>query len=80
MPCAERIILTLLSFAKATDPPQLSQSGELLATARKHLVGVALVCHVPDNIVFGHVEDVVERDGEFDDSERGGEVPAGFGD
>lgn len=34
--------------------------------------------HVPYDIVFGHVEYVVEGYGELDDSEGGGEVSAGF--
>ena len=36
--------------------------------------------HVPNDIVFGHVEYVVQRHGQFDDSEGGGEVPASFRD
>ena len=30
---------------------------------------------VPDDFVLGRVEDVVQRDGEFDDAEAGAEMP-----
>ncbi|EWS62375.1 hypothetical protein Y695_04398 [Hydrogenophaga sp. T4] len=40
---------------------------------------IGLVAHVPDQAVFGGVEDVVQRDGEFHRAEVGTEVAAGAG-
>mmetsp|Transcript_3378 Transcript_3378/g.6828 ORF Transcript_3378/g.6828 Transcript_3378/m.6828 type:complete len:166 (+) Transcript_3378:851-1348(+) len=76
----EGIVLALFSFAKSGNSAELSQSGESVPSSRQHFVRVALVGHVPDDVVLGHVEDVVQGHGELDDAEGGGEVPARFGD
>ena len=76
----EGIVLAFFSFAKSGNASELSEGGEAVPSSREHFVGVALVGDVPDDVIFGHVEYVVEGDGEFDDAEGGGEVASGFGD
>ena len=51
-----------------------------VAAAGQHLVRVGLVADVPDQPVVGRVEDVVQRDREFDRAEAGGEVAAHLAD
>ena len=41
---------------------------------------IRLVTDVPDQRVLGRVEDIVQRDGQFDDAEPGPEVAAGDAD
>lgn len=41
---------------------------------------IRLVPDVPDDLVFGHVEDIVQRNGEFGDAQRAAEVAAGAAD
>lgn len=77
---AERIVFTLLSFAKSGHAAQLPQGGKPVSSSGQHFVRVALMRHVPNNVILGHVEDVVQGDGELRHSQRGGEVSAGFGD
>jgi len=52
---------------------------EGIATAGKDLVGVGLVPDIPDDLVLGGVEAVVQRDAQFHATEVGGEVSAGLG-
>jgi len=42
-------------------------------------VHVALVAHVPDELVAGAIKDTVKGDGKLDDAEVGSQVPAGGG-
>lgn len=53
---------------------------ELVFPAGDDFVGVTLMADVPDEVVFFHVEDVVEGEGYFDDSEGRTEVAAVSGD
>ena len=59
MSCAEAIVLALASLLKAAEPPALSQSVNLLISARKHLVNVALMSNVPDYMVFRSLKNTV---------------------
>ncbi len=52
---------------------------ERVGTAGEHLVRVALVRDVEDDLVRRGVEDTVQRDGELDDGQVGGHVPADDG-
>ena len=51
-----------------------------LAPAGQHLVRIGLVADVPDQPVVRRVEDIVQRDGEFDRAEAGGEMTAHLAD
>src|SRR5690606_40844119 len=68
-----------VALGEATDATVLAQAAHALAPAGEDLVGIALVADVPDETVAGRVEHVVERDGEFDRSQVGRQVPAGAG-
>jgi hypothetical protein len=41
---------------------------------------IALMGYIPYDVVFGHIEYVMEGDGEFDNAETGGEVSTCFRD
>ena len=49
---------------------------QLVAAAGEHLVRIGLVADVPHEAVARRVEHVVQRDGELDGAEAGGEMPA----
>src|SRR6185437_11866791 len=66
----------------------LQKSGEAVFLAQcvhpagstgEHLVRIALVPDVPDQLVARRVEAAVQRDGQFDNSQAGADVAAGDG-
>src|SRR6516162_5932337 len=61
----ERIDKTAQSFV-------LPQSVKLMAATCQHLVHVALVTDIPEDLVFRGLEDVVERQGNLDNAKIGG--------
>jgi hypothetical protein len=76
---AERIIVGLAALGEPAEAPLLAQRADAVAAAGDDLVGIALVAHVPDQLVIRRVEDRVDRDGQLDDAKRRPEVPAGDG-
>ena len=52
---------------------------ELLPPAGQNLVGVALVADIPDQLILGGVEDIVQGDGQFHYPETWGKMTAGPG-
>ena len=79
MPSAEAIVLALASLLKAAKSSALSKSVNLLISARKHLVNVALVTDVENDMVVRRIENSVERHRKLYDSEIGSKMSAGFG-
>mmetsp|Transcript_5954 Transcript_5954/g.14411 ORF Transcript_5954/g.14411 Transcript_5954/m.14411 type:complete len:580 (-) Transcript_5954:153-1892(-) len=74
------IVLALFALAKSRKSAQLPQSGKPIPAARQNLVGIALVGNVPNDIVRGHVKDIVQSDREFGHSQTRGQVTSRFGD
>ena len=73
---AEGVVLTFSSARKTGKTAALAERADPVATARENLVRVGLMAHVPDDFVVGRVEEVVQRDREFDNAESGAEVSA----
>ncbi len=76
VPHAEDVVGALLAPREAADPAASAQRVEPLAPSRDDLVGVGLMAHVPDDLVPGGVEDVVQGEGELHGAQRRGEVAA----
>ncbi len=72
---AERVMLALAAFAEAAQPAELADGLEPVATIGQNLVDVGLMAHVPNDPVARAVIEIVQGDGELDDSEARGEVP-----
>ena len=75
---AEGVVARLGAAREARDAVDHAQARHRLAPSGEDLVRVGLVPDVPDDAVLGRVEHVVQRDGELDRAEVGGEVPAGL--
>ena len=58
----------------------LLQLADAVAALGKDLVRVGLVADVPDQPVIGGVEDIMERDRQFDDSQPRAQMAAGGAD
>ena len=72
----EGVVGALARLAEPGEPALEADVLERVAPARHQLVGVALVGRVPDDAVDGAVEDAVEGQGELNDAEVRGQVPA----
>jgi hypothetical protein len=57
----------------------LADAAHALAAAGQHLVDVALVAHIEDDLVVGRVEHIVHSNGQLDHAEAAAQVPAGLG-
>ena len=65
-----------LRVGKGARPPCLLDGVQQFAPPGEHLVRVGLVADVPHQPVIGRVEDVMQRDGQLDRPQTGGEVAA----
>ena len=77
---ADDVVRRLGALREPGEAAVLADGPEAVPTPGEQLVRVALVTHVPDDLVLGTVQHTVQRDGEFDRAETGGEVPAGLAD
>ena len=75
----EGIVFGFLALAETGNATELTELFESVASPGQHLVRVALMTDVPDDVVVGHVKDVVQGDGQLDDAEGRTEMAAGFG-
>ena len=58
---------------------QLADGVHTAAAPCQHLVNVCLVAHIPDDLVFGRVEHVVQRHRQLHHAQAGPKVPASLG-
>ena len=58
--------------------PRIAAWFEAVEPAGEHLVDVALMADIEDELVLRRVEDPVQRDGQFDDAEIRPEMAAGL--
>jgi hypothetical protein len=65
---------------EARQPALLPQRRQAVVAARQDLPRVALVAHVPHDLVARTLEHVEQRHRELDHAEPGPDVPAGLGD
>ena len=77
---AERIVFAFRALGEAREPAALAQRADAVAAPGEDLVRIRLVADVPDQPVAWRVEDLMQRDGKFDDAEAGAEMTACDGD
>ena len=73
---AEGVVFALGAQREGRQAAVLLDGVQLFAPAREYLVRVGLVADIPDQAVVRGVVDVVQRNGQFDRAEAGGEVAA----
>ncbi len=74
---AERVVLALAAPGEAAEAAALPKRADAVAPAGHDLVRIGLVPDVPDQLVAGRIEHIMERDRQLDDAEPGAEMPAG---
>src|SRR5690606_1499143 len=71
----ERIVLALGTLGETRQPAFLSQCPDAISPAGQYLVRIGLVADIPDQPVVWRIEDVMQRNGQFDHAEAGAEMP-----
>ena len=79
MACAKGIVGGFASLGEAGETAMLALGVKAVPPAGNDLVGIGLMADIPDEAVYGRVETVVERQGQFDSTEVGSEMAAGLG-
>ena len=77
---AERVVLALAATREAGNPSAHAYAAHRFTAAGENLVRIGLVSHVPDDAVMRRIEDVMQRDGQLDRPQIGGQVAAGLAD
>src|SRR5690606_14535443 len=72
---AERIVLALGTLGETRQPAFLSQCPDAISPAGQYLVRIGLVADIPDQPVVWRIENVMQRNGQFDHAEAGAEMP-----
>ena len=72
---AKRVIRGLRAFREPADPPALPQTVHLRTAPSQNLVRIALVTHVPDQLVARRVKHRVDRHTQFHHTKAGAQMP-----
>src|SRR5690349_13646165 len=76
----ERIVIALFPLAEPAQPAVLPKGMELLPSAREQLVGIALIAGVPDDLVSGRIQQIMQRDRQLHHAEVRSQMSADRGD
>lgn len=77
---AECVMDTFLAPCEAGRAILLPQAAHLVAPPCQNLVRIALVADIPDELVMRRIENRVDGDGKFNDTETGAEMASRLGD
>ena len=77
---AERVVFALAARRERRQAVLELDRAQPVAPSGQHLVRIRLVADVPHQPVVRRVEDIMQRDGELDGAEAGGEVAAHLAD
>src|SRR5689334_15258842 len=80
MRCTERIVFALGPLGETGEAAALTQGANAVATSSENFVRIGLVTDIPDKPVGRRIENIVQGNGEFDDTEPGAEMSARPGD
>src|SRR2546426_2142867 len=80
VPGPELIVRTLAAPQEPGQAARLAQRRQAIVATGEDLPGVALMAHIPHDLVAGRVEAVAERHGQLDHAQAGADVTAGLGD
>ena len=75
----EGVVFALGALCETGETTALAKRADAVATTGEDLVRIGLMTDVPDEAIFRRVEDVVKRNGEFDDAEARPQMAARLG-
>ena len=74
---SERVVFALGAAGEAAEAAALAKSADAVAPPGHDLVRIGLVADVPDQLVAGRVEHIMERDRQLDYAQPSAQMPAG---
>jgi hypothetical protein len=74
---AEAVVFAFRALSKSGQASALPQCSDPVPPSGQDLVRVGLMADVPDQLVCGRIEDIMQRNREFDNAETGAEMAAG---
>ena len=77
---AERVIFGFGALGEAAEATALAQGANAIAPAGQYLVRIALMAHVPDQLVVGRVEHIMDGGGQFHDTQARPQMAPGHAD
>ena len=75
---AERVVLRFLALAEAGKPTAHANGADTLAPTGEDFMRIGLMAHIPDQLIGGRVEHMVQGDGQLHHAEARTEMPAGL--
>ena len=72
------VVNTFVFVCETGEAASLSQGRKLFVSAGQKLMGITLMAYIPDNGIFGAVENAVERNSKFNNTKVRGKVAAVF--
>ena len=75
---AERVVFAFAAFGKAGQAAALPQSANPVAPSGQDFVRVALVPHVPDQLILRRVEHIMDGGGQFHHAQPAAQMAAGY--
>ena len=66
----KRVVFALASLGEPRNTAALAECAHAITTACQDFMRIALVANVPDQPVMGRIEDIMQGDGQLDDTER----------
>ena len=73
------IVFALAALGEAGKAAARAQRMDAVAPAGENLVRIGLMADVPDQPIARRIEDIMERDRQFDDAEPGAQMAPGLG-
>ena len=75
---SKNVVRAFRPFQKPAQPVQLPNRQHAIPAPRQDFVGIGLVARIPDQLVIGRVESIVEGNGELDSPETRAKMASGF--
>ena len=72
------VVEAFVFIGKTGKPASLTQSRKIFIAAGKKLMGITLMAYIPDNCIFGTVENAMKRNCKFNNSKITCKVTAIF--
>ena len=74
---AKGVVFAFGPLGETGQPVTLAQGSDTVAAPRENLVRVDLMADIPDNLVIRCIEQIMQRNGQFDHAEPSAEMAAG---
>ena len=75
---AKRVIHALAAFGKTRQAAALANAAHAVAPLGQYFMRIGLMADIPNDTVIGCVEHIMQSHGQFDHTETGAQMTAGF--